>query len=154
MLQEPPSRRAGTSYAAGPMLLASKFSPDPSTSSQFIAGLWQGPRPGITVERWIYLDTEPRSMLLIWDAATADDRTWLEERLAPFGQLETWGGDEATPGMATAIDRDIDGFRDFMLRRGATQESVAPQLELRRLGMAAATLQEAVAAGKAWSASR
>lgn len=136
------------------MLLVLKFTPDPTTFSEFIAALWQGPRPGITVERWIYLDTDPRSMLLICDAATLDDRAWLEERFGSFGQLDIWGGDEATAGMATAIDRDLDGFREFLLRRGNTEEEVAPQLELRRQGMTAGTLQEAMAAGKVWASSR
>lgn len=133
------------------MLLTSHFTPDRSRHGSFIAALWQGEAPpGIVVQRWLYLGVPMEGMLLVWEAADDDERAWLERRLGSFGELRTWVSDDATPGMVAAVERDLDGFGAFLRGRATPEESIASQLDLRARGAAAATFEDAVAAGAAW----
>ena len=135
------------------MLLCSTFRPHPDRFAEWIACLWEGPaQSGVTIRSWYYLGTSPRQMLLVWDAADADARAWMEDRLTPFGEVETWETDDATPGMQAAIRRDIDAFGTWMAERGAAPTDVARQVALRRSGMTAGDWTEAAAAARAWTA--
>ena len=136
------------------MLLVSRFRPDATRFAEWIACLWQGPAPpGAVVRSWYYLGTEPREMLLIWDAVDDDGRGWVEGHLAPFGELDTWSADDATPGMDVAFRRDLGGFAEWLTARGAPAADVERQVALRRAGMESADWAAAAAAARAWAAS-
>jgi hypothetical protein len=91
-------------------------------------------------------------MMLVWDAGDAEARAWMEGRLTPFGELETWEADDASPGMDAAIRRDIDAFGTWMTNRGASPTDAARQVALRRAGMTARDWAEAAVAARTWTA--
>jgi hypothetical protein len=134
-------------------LLVSEFRPDPSRTGPWLATLWQGPSPrGITLHGWYYLDTQPRTMLVVWEAEDDGARAAIEAAFAEGGELTTTTAQDATPGLAAAFARDLDAFGAFMRARGQSEEEVAAGLDLRRRGKESATLEEARAAGAAWAA--
>jgi hypothetical protein len=133
------------------MLLTTIFKPG-GQMGPFLAALWQGDTPpGIVVQRWIYLGVPTEKMMLVWEAADDDEREWLESRLRPFGEIDSWVCSDSTPGMAAAMGRDLDGFGEWMRQRGTPEAAIATQLDVRRRGMEASTFDDAVAAGEAWA---
>jgi hypothetical protein len=133
------------------MLHVSHFTPDASRHGEWIACLWQGPLPAsLQLHRWIYLDTEPRSMTLVWEGDD-DARAYMERAFGGFGVLGTETATDATPGLAACFDRDLDAFGRWLDARGTAADEAARQLDLRRRGKEAATWDDAIAAGRAWA---
>jgi hypothetical protein len=136
------------------MLYASQFEPDQDRFAEFLACLWQGDVPGdLTLHRWLYLEREPRAMLLLWEAE-GPGRAWVERAFGSFGTLTTDAVTDATAGLAACLDRDLDGFGAWMSGRGVSEEELAAQLDVRRRGLEAPSPDAAAAAGRAWAAER
>lgn len=137
------------------MLLVSHFTPDPDRMGQFLAVLWQGPPPtGIALRSWLYLDTDPRTMLLVWEADTEEVWADMEGIFGEGGTLRTVTASDATGGLDAAWQRDLPGFGDFLRSRDTPEDQIEPQLALRRLGLDAATRDEARRAAQEWVAGR
>jgi hypothetical protein len=133
----------------------SRFTPDQTRFAEFIACLWQGPVPeDLILHEWIYLQGEPRSMIIVWEGGPDAD-AYVTRAFGSFGSLVSEEVTNATRGLATCFERDLDGFGDFLRHeQGWTEDEIAAQLDLRRRGLTAATLDEAAAAGRAWQAER
>jgi hypothetical protein len=129
------------------------FRPDPARWAEWIARLWQGAPapPDFELQRYLYLPGGPREgMVFLWTGGTAA-QAWFERAIAAWGAAETVTLEEATPGMALAIARDLPGMEAWL--RGRLDEgAVQRQLDLRRAGMAARTPEEASQAAAAWLA--
>jgi hypothetical protein len=137
------------------VLLVSRFDPDTARSAEWLATLWQGPPPrGVTLHRWLYLGTEPQSMLVLWEAEDDASQAALEAAFNEGGVLRTVSAIDATAGMAAALERDLDGFGQWMRSVGRPEEEVARGVDLRRRGLEAESLEEARAAGRAWAQSQ
>lgn len=133
------------------MLHVSTFKPNPQTMGPFLACLWQGEVPEtFSLVRWIYLDASPRAILLVWEGAD-DAAAWVESNFGRFGEIETVGADDATGGLQACVDRDLEGFAEFLRARGSDQAEIDHGLDVRRSGLEAATQQDAYAAGEAWA---
>jgi hypothetical protein len=136
------------------VLHVSRFVPDPDRFAEFIACLWQGSLPDdLELQRWIYIDGEPRQMVLIWEGGE-DAAHFVDERFGAFGLLTTEGATEATGGLAACFDRDLEGFGRWMRGRGSSEPTIDSELDLRAGGLHAASLEEAAASGRAWRAGR
>jgi hypothetical protein len=136
------------------VLHMTRFTPDPTRFAEFLACLWQGPVPDdLVLHKWLYLPGEPRSMCLIWEGQV-DAQAYVERAFGSFGALESDEVTDATTGLATCFDRDLEGFGDFLRSRESNEEEVAAQLDLRRRGRDAATLEDAATAGRAWQTER
>jgi hypothetical protein len=134
------------------MLHHSHFQPDPARIGEWLACLWQGPAPAdLVIRGWFYLPGEPRGMIMLWDGGDAAE-AFVARAFGGFGAIETHVVADATPGMALAIARDLEGFADWMSARGAPEGEIANQVDLRRRGREAHTQQEAAAEGRAWAA--
>ena len=132
------------------MLHHSHFRPDPLRVAEWLACLWQGPAPqDLAIKQWLYLPTEPRAMIMLWEGGPeAED--YVARAFGGFGEIETHRVTDATPGMALAIARDLEGFAAWMKARGAAQADIDRQIDLRRRGKQAASQEAAAAAGRAW----
>jgi hypothetical protein len=114
--------------------------------------LWQRPVPAtLELSKWLYLPGEPREMLLLWDGDDAA-RAYIERAFGGFGSLDTETVTDATPGLAAALERDLDAFGRHMEARGSSPEEIAAALDVRRRGMEASSQDDAAAAGRAWAA--
>lgn len=134
------------------MLHVSRFKPDASRFGEFLACLWQGDVPdSLVLHRWLYVEVEPREMLLYWDGDEAA-LAWIDQAFGGFGELRHEVVSDGTAGLAAALERDLDGFGRWLARRGSTPAEVDVQLEVRRLGLYAANQEEAAAGGRAWAA--
>jgi hypothetical protein len=132
----------------------SQFQPDPQRTGEFLATLWQGPVPdSLVLHQWLYLDSSPRSILLLWDG---DDeaRAYVERAFGGFGALTTQVVTDATEGLALCLRRDLDGFGRWLADRGTSDAEIERQLDVRRRGRDAPTPETALAAGRAWTAAR
>ncbi len=130
----------------------SHFQPDQARLGDWLACLWQGPAPAdLVIRGWYYLQGEPRGMIMIWEGGEAAE-AYVARAFGGFGQITTQIVEDATPGLAHAIARDLDAFGDWMQGRGAAPEMIARQIDLRRRGKAAVTQEAALAEGKAWQA--
>jgi hypothetical protein len=128
-----------------------RFEPDPSRSPEFLACLWQGELPaGFVLRGWLYLEDTPGAVLLIWEG---DDSSlaYVNRTFGGFGRIATETVRDATPAMAAALARDLDGFGTFLAEHGSGPEEVARQVDLRRRGLNAASQEEAATAGRAWA---
>jgi hypothetical protein len=133
-------------------VFASRFTPDESQFAEFLSCLWQGPVPAtLELSKWLYLPGEPREMLLLWDGDDAA-RAYIERAFGGFGSLDTETVTDATPGLAAALERDLDAFGRHMEARGSSPEEIAAALDVRRRGMEASSQDDAAAAGRAWAA--
>jgi hypothetical protein len=132
-----------------------KFTPDQTKTAEFLACLWQGSVPDeLVLHKWIYLDGEPRSMLILWEGG-AEAEAYVARAFGSFGSLDSQTATDATPGLATCFQRDLDGFASFLRDQLLSPEGdVAAQLDLRRRGLEASSQDEAAAAGRAWQAER
>ncbi len=136
------------------MLHHSVFAPDLVRAGEWIACLWQGPAPAdLVIRQWLYLPGEPRRMVMVWDGGP-ESEAFVERVFGGFGQIETHVVTDATPGMALAVARDLEGFGDWMRKRGAAPEEVARQVDLRRRGRDAPDQATAEAQGRAWAEGR
>jgi len=134
------------------VMYASRFRPDPASTAEFLAGLWQGPAPSdLVLHRWLYFEGEPRQMLLIWEGGETA-RAWVEECFGRFGVLTTETVTDSTPGLAACLDRDLEGFGQWLRERSTPEEEIARQLDVRRRGLGAGSMDEARARGRAWAA--
>ena len=136
------------------MVQLSHFQPDPNLTGEFLATLWQGQVPAsLTLHRWLYLDTSPRTILLLWEG---DDeaRAYVERVFGGFGALTTEVVTDATEGLALCFRRDLEGFGRYLAARGATDTEIERQLDVRRQGAHAPTPEQALSAGRAWTAER
>ncbi len=133
-------------------MFASRFTPDQSRFAEFLACLWQGPVPAtLELSKWLYLPGETRQMLLLWDGDDAA-RAYIERAFGGFGTLDTETVTDATPGLAAALERDLDAFGRHMEARGSSPEEIAAALDVRRRGMEASSQDDAAAAGRSWAA--
>ena len=133
------------------MLYVSQFVPDRSRFAEFLACLWQGDVPaGLTLRSWLY---RTGGMFLIWEGDD-DARAYVERAFGSFGELSTEEVTDSTPGLAACFARDLDGFGEWMRRRGTGDEEIARQLDVRRRGLEAPTQEAAAAAGSAWASER
>jgi hypothetical protein len=134
------------------MLHHSHFQPDTARIGEWLACLWQGPAPAdLVIRQWLYLPGEPRSMIMVWDGGAAAE-AFVERAFGGFGQIETHRVTDATPGMALAVARDLDGFDAWMTERGASRAEIDRQIDLRRRGRDAPSQAAAAEAGAAWAA--
>lgn len=132
----------------------SRFTPDPARSAEFLACLWQGPVPStLRLSKWLYLPGEPRAMLLLWEG-DVDARGYIDRAFGGFGELETEVVTDATPGLAAALARDLEGFGTWMAEGGTPAAAIDAGLAVRRLGLEAATQDDAASAARAWAAAQ
>jgi hypothetical protein len=134
------------------VIYLSRFRPDPSRSGEFLAGLWQGDVPAdLKLLSWLYLEGEPREMMLHWEG-DEPAREWVERSFGDFGVLTSEVVTDSTPGLAACLDRDLAAFGEWLRARGSEPGEIERQLDVRRRGLEAPTLDEAVAGGRAWAA--
>ncbi|MBW8825242.1 MAG: hypothetical protein JF603_02660 [Acidobacteria bacterium] len=138
------------------MLLTSLFTPSsPVRPGALAASLWQGEAPpGLSIQRWHYLGEPREKMLLIWTVADESERAWLEARMSPYGDLQTWVTADSTPGMAAAMARDFDAFGQFLRALDYSEEEIAAAFDVRQRGAAASSIEEAAAAAAEWAAAQ
>jgi hypothetical protein len=135
------------------MFFVSRFTPDPDPSrfAEFLACLWQGDVPeSLVLSKWLYLPGEPRAMLLLWEGDSVA-RDYVERAFGGFGTLDTEEVTDATPGLAAALDRDLEAFGRVMEAQGASADAIDAALDVRRRGLEAPTQEAAAAAGRAWN---
>lgn len=134
------------------MLYISRFEPDSRRFGEFLACLWQGDVPqDLVLHKWLYLDTTPRQMLLIWEGGEPGS-AYVERAFGSFGKLGTErAAEDATEGLAAALARDLDRFGGWMTARGATEQEVRRALDVRRRGLEAETQEAAASAGREWT---
>jgi hypothetical protein len=136
------------------VLHLSRFEPDPSTFSAFIACLWQGEVPAsLELRTYLYTSTQPLSMVLLWDG-DEDANAYMEHAFGDFGTFNTEVVTDYTPGMRAALDRDLDAFGRWMRARRVEHEELAAALDLRRRGMEATSREDARAAAAAYDVER
>jgi hypothetical protein len=136
------------------MLQLSRLQPDVSRTGEFLAGLWQGPVPeSLTLHRWLYVEGTPRAMLLLWEGDDAA-RAYIQRAFGAFGVLTTESLTDATEGLAICFERDLDRFGAWLADRGSSDDEIVRQLDVRRRGLEAPSVEAAVAAGRAWAAER
>jgi hypothetical protein len=132
------------------LLHHSVFAPDRARIGEWLACLWQGPAPAdLVIRQWLYLPGQPTRMVMIWEGGP-EAESFVDRVFGGFGEIETHVVTDATPGMALAVARDLEGFEDWMKKRGATAEEVARQVDLRRRGRDAPDQATAEAEGRAW----
>jgi hypothetical protein len=133
------------------MLHIDRFRPDPDRTPEFLASLWQGSVPDdFRLHRWLYVDGEPREMLLLWEGEEPA-REWVRMAFGSFGSLEGETVTDSTPGLAACVDRDLEAFGEWLRSRGSGEEEIARQLEVRRRGLEAESHEEALEGGRAWA---
>jgi hypothetical protein len=136
------------------VLHLSRFEPDPSTFSAFIACLWQGDVPAsLELRSYLYTSTEPLSMVLLWEGDD-DAVAFMERAFGGFGVFATEVVTDRTPSMLAALARDLDGFGESLRVRGADEQAIADALDLRRRGKEAATQDAARVAAAELDAER
>jgi hypothetical protein len=136
------------------MLHLSRFSPDQTTFSEFIACLWQGQVPAsLELHTYLYTSTQPLSMVLLWEGDD-DAVAYMERAFGGFGDWTTEVVTDQTPSMVAALTRDLDAFGGWMRARGADDAVVDAALDLRRRGKESATQDDARAAAAAYDAER
>jgi len=133
------------------MLHVSRLIPDADRMAEFVAGLWQGALPDdLVLHRWIYLEASPRQMLLIWEGGDTA-AAWVAERFGSFGTLTSEDATDGTGGLTACFARDLAGFGQWMRdNRGASDETVAAELELRDGGLRTGSFEDAVQSGREW----
>lgn len=135
------------------MLLTSLYTPHPDQPGALVASLWQGTTPpDLRIQRWLYLGEPREKMLLVWEVDHDSTRAWLEARMAPYGELVTWVTSDSTEGMVAAMERDYDRFGAFLRARGSSEERIERELDVRRRGAAAPSVEAAASAAAAWAA--
>jgi hypothetical protein len=128
-----------------------RFRPDSSRFAEFLANLWQGPVPeDLRLHRWLYVDSEPRQMVLIWEGGD-EARRWVQRCFGTFGELTAETITDSTPGLAACLERDLDAFGQWLRDRGSSEVDIARQLDVRRRGLEASSPEAAVEAGQAWA---
>lgn len=136
------------------MLHLSRFSPEPTTFSEFIACLWQGDVPAsLALQTYLYTSTMPLSMVLLWEGDD-DAFAYMERAFGGFGSWDTEVVTDQTPSMQAALARDLDTFGEWMQARGADDASVDAALDLRKRGKESASQDDARAAAAAYDAER
>jgi hypothetical protein len=134
------------------VLHVSRFRPDAARFGEFLACLWQGDVPdSLVLHRWLYVEVEPREMLLYWDGDDAA-LAWIDQAFGGFGGLSHEVVTDGTAGLAAALERDLDAFGRWLARRGSTPAEVETQLDVRRRGLYATSQEAAAAAGRDWAA--
>jgi hypothetical protein len=136
------------------MIRLSHFQPDLHRTGEFLATLWQGPVPkSLILHKWLYLDTSPRTILLLWEGDEEAD-AYVERVFGGFGVLTSQTVTDATEGLTLCFARDLDGFGRWLAERGTAETEIKRQLAVRRQGRDAPTPELAISAGKAWMADR
>ncbi len=137
------------------MANVSHFTVAPDRFAPWIACLWQGPPPeSVTLHCYVHLADAldgARRMLVVWDGDDERGAAAFERSFAEFGTFETENGRIATPGLAAALARDLEGFRSVLATRAQPPEEIERALDLRRRGHDAASHAAALAAGEAWA---
>lgn len=135
------------------MMFVSRFHVDEARQHEWLACLWQGAVPSSMVVRsWLYLPGEPRRVLLIWEGDVEAQR-WVERAFGDFGELHTDEVADATPGMVLAVNRDLDGFANWLRSQDVVDMTPAEQgrqIDLRRRGRDASSQDEAMDAARRW----
>ena len=132
------------------MMKLCRFRPRPGVTAEFVAGLWYGDvPPDLVLHKWLYVDTEPREMYLVWEGGDQAER-WIAQAFGEFGTLTCEAVTDFTPGLAACLVRDLDEFGAWMRSRGISEPEVTSELDLRRCGLEATTREEALSAGRSW----
>jgi len=133
------------------MLYHTTFSMTPGRASEWLACLWQGPRPtDLKVHDWLTLAGEPPMKVLIWEGGD-EARAFVERAFGGFGQIVTREASSST-GMAFAVARDLAGYEQMMVERKTDPAKLRREVDIRRRGMDAPDQASAIAAGRAWEA--
>jgi hypothetical protein len=136
------------------MLFMSRFRPDAEKVPEFLACLWQGDVPAtLDLQRWLYVDSEPREMVLVW-AGDDHAQRYVERVFGSFGSLHTERLSDATQGLAACFARDLEGFGRWLAGRGRGPDEIEAELDVRRRGLEAPSPEDAIAAARAWAAER
>jgi len=130
----------------------SQFEPDTERFPEFLACLWQGPVPSdLHLLNWLYLKAERPTMAVLWEG-DAEATEYMERAFGGFGLFTTSVvTEDATPGLAAAFARDLDGFGEWMRARGVSEEEIDRALDVRRRGRDAPDQDAAADAGRAWA---
>ena len=134
------------------MAYVSTLTIEPDRYAPWIACMWQEQPPEVTLICYLHLPRAPdgaRRMLVVWDADDVN-RPRMERWFGGFGRLETEAATLTTPGLAAALERDLDAFAAMLGQRGLGPDDVAHEIDLRRRGYEAPTREAAIAAGEAW----
>lgn len=119
------------------MMYFTRFEPDQTRSAEWIACMWQRKAPAdLVVHQWIYLRGEPFAMALLWEGGDETAR-YIADVFTGFGKAETTPAADGTEGMLAAFARDLVAWERWYRARGATDEQVAQQVELRKRAIAA-----------------
>jgi hypothetical protein len=115
--------------------------------------LWQGPvPPELHLLNWLYLKADRPTMAVLWEG-DADAVAYMERAFGGFGAFTTAAvTEDATPGLAAAFARDLEGFGDWMRARGASDVEIERALDVRRRGRDSPDQAAAAEAGRAWAA--
>jgi hypothetical protein len=136
------------------MMRLCRFRPDPAVTPEFLAGLWHGDvPPDLILHEWLYVDIEPREMVLLWEGGEEAER-WVDRSFAEFGTLTCEPVTNSTPGLAACLDRNLEQFGTWMRSRGSSESEIISQLDLRRRGLEARSREEAISAGRSWAKER
>jgi hypothetical protein len=131
-----------------------RFQPNPALMAEFVAGLWYGDvPPDLILHKWLYVDTDPREMVLLWEGGDEAQR-WVEQCFGAFGALTCEVVTDSTAGLAACLIRDLAQFGIWLQPRRNSESEVASELDLRRRGLEARSRDEALAAGRAWAQER
>jgi len=130
------------------VLHLSRFLPEPSLRTEFLALVWQGPVPAsLRLRSYVYTTGDPREMVLLWEgdeeAESYMDRVW-----GASGQWHTEIVSDQTPSLLRVFERDLGGFGRILTELGWENDQIAEALEIRRLGMEAGSPQEAIDAAR------
>ncbi len=133
------------------MLFVSILTSDRTRDPELWATIWQGgPPPSVNLIGAYNLGSDRR--VFIWEGESAADTQFMD-RFNEVGVLETSPAFDRTRGWRAAFAKDLDGFRDNLVKgRPSAGHSVESTVDLRRRGMNAPNRHAARAAARQWVA--
>ena len=132
------------------MLFVSILTSDRARDPELWATIWQGnPPPSVNLIGAYNLAGDKR--VFIWEGETVADTQFMD-RFNEVGVLDTFPAFDRTEGWRAAFAKDIDGFRERILRGASTAAaSVESAVDLRTRGMSAPNRHAARAAARQWT---
>lgn len=135
------------------MLFVSLFASDRERDPELWAVIWNAPAPS-TLRLHAAYNLGDNRRLFVWEGETAADLQYMD-RFNQVGVLQTTPAFDRTGGWRAAFAQDLEGFRALgqsgvgAASRGPSQRGERA-LDLRRRGIAAANIEAAKRAARAW----
>lgn len=132
------------------MLFVSILTSDRARDPELWATIWQGePPPSVNLIGAYNLGNDKR--VFIWEGETVADTQFMD-RFNEVGVLETYPAFDRTEGWRAAFAKDMDWFRERVLRGASTAAASAESaVDLRTRGMSAPNRHAARAAARRWT---